>query len=67
MEVTHLPTGTILTFPCHAFIDRKCGFARTLHPADGGWGGVGAAWAVPARAAGPLGSGASAQLAFDGV
>ena len=39
VEVVHLATGTVTRFPCHAFVDRKCGFSRTLAPVGGGNGG----------------------------
>ena len=47
VDVTHTPTGARARFPCHAFVDRSVGFARTLAPE--GVGGV--AWGGPPRGA----------------
>ena len=31
VEVVHLPTGSVTRFACHAFVDKRCGWARVLH------------------------------------
>ena len=41
VEVVHLASGTVTRFPCHAFVDRKCGFSRTLAPVGAGAGLLG--------------------------
>jgi len=50
VEVVHLPTGGVTRFACHAFVDRRCGWARVLH---GEWLAVGGPRPLRATLGGP--------------